>query len=382
MTDFFPYAIAQVAESYVSVQRLQKFLLYDETALLLDYHKKPDIKVNNIIENGTEKTKDIKELEHKSGVEINNIKAKWNDQTAENTLVDISLDISPGTLIAVIGPVGSGKTSLLHAILKELPLTEGKIHVNGTISYASQEPWLFAGSIRQNILFGLPMDKNKYQQVINCCALQRDLSLFPYGDKTIVGEKGVSLSGGQRARINLARAVYKDADVYLLDDPLSAVDTNVGRQLFDNCINGYLKDKTVILITHQLQYLKEAEQIIILNNGAIEAKGSYQHLKSTGLDFAKLLDEHPHETEKDIEQPTHLRRRSSVRSIISYGSTDSKMDDPMEVQEHRSSGRVAGKVYKSYLRAAGSIGILLLVVFLFLLSQLFCSAGDYFVSYW
>lgn len=143
----------------------------------------------------------------------------------------------------------------------------GTLKVSGEISYASQEPWLFAGSVRQNILFGLPMDKPRYKQVVRKCALERDFSLLPYGDKTMVGERGVSLSGGQRARINLARAVYKQADIYLLDDPLSAVDTHVGKQLFEQCVTGYLKNKIVILVTHQLQYLQEVDDILYLDDG-------------------------------------------------------------------------------------------------------------------
>lgn len=155
---------------------------------------------------------------------------------------------------------------MLHVILKELPLSEGKIEIGGTISYASQEPWLFAGSVRQNILFGQPYVRERYSQVVKVCALKRDFQLFPYGDKTIVGERGVSLSGGQRARVNLARAIYKNADTYLLDDPLSAVDPHVSKHLFDDCIVGYLKGKTVILTTHQLHHLKYVDQIVILNN--------------------------------------------------------------------------------------------------------------------
>lgn len=169
--------------------------------------------------------------------------------------------------MAVIGPVGSGKSSLLHVILQELPLKDGILKVSGKISYASQEPWLFAGTIRQNILFGLPMDKQRYRTVVKTCALERDFSLFPYGDKTAVGDRGVSLSGGQRARINLARAVYKEADIYLLDDPLSAVDTHVGKQLFQECITGFLKFKIVILVTHQIQHLEKVNNILYLDDG-------------------------------------------------------------------------------------------------------------------
>lgn len=204
---------------------------------------------------------------------MKDVTAKWNDNLVENTLTKVTLTVRPGKLLAVIGPVGSGKSSLFHAILKELPLKEGCVEVNGTISYASQEPWLFAGSIRQNILFGLPMDEERYKKVIQVCSLERDFSLLPYGDRTIVGDRGISLSGGQKARVNLARAVYKDADVYLLDDPLSAVDTHVGKELFTNCVAGFLKDKTCILVTHQLQYLKDVDHIIILEDGIVKAEG-------------------------------------------------------------------------------------------------------------
>lgn len=175
--------------------------------------------------------------------------------------------VLPGQCLAVIGPVGSGKSSLLHVILQELPLIEGKMQVSGRISYASQEPWLFAGTVRQNILFGLPMNKHRYRTIVKICALERDFSLFPYGDKTKVGDRGLSVSGGQRARINLARAVYKEADIYLLDDPLSAVDTHVGKQLFKECITGFLKSKIVILVTHQVQHLQKVNTILYLADG-------------------------------------------------------------------------------------------------------------------
>lgn len=140
------------------------------------------------------------------------------------------------------------------------------MNVNGRISYASQEPWVFAATVRQNILFGNPYDKDRYDEVVKACALEKDFLQFPRGDLSIVGDKGASLSGGQKARINLARAVYRDADIYLLDDPLSAVDVHVAKQLYDKCINGYLVGKTRILVTHQVQLLKDADHIVILKN--------------------------------------------------------------------------------------------------------------------
>lgn len=136
-----------------------------------------------------------------------------------------------------------------------------------------ENSFFILGSVRQNILFGREFEYHRYKQVIKVCSLTRDFTLLPYADRTIVGEKGISLSGGQRARINLARAVYKRADIYLLDDPLSAVDIHVGQQLFDNCIQGMLQDKIVILITHQLQYLKRADNIIMMSGGVVQATG-------------------------------------------------------------------------------------------------------------
>lgn len=152
------------------------------------------------------------------------------------------------------------------SILDELEVTSGNIKVNGTISYVSQEPWVFAATIRQNILFGQDYNKERYNNVVKVCNLEKDFQQFPNGDLSIVGERGASLSGGQKARVNLARAIYRDADIYLLDDPLSAVDIHVGKYLFEECINGFLGNKTRILVTHQVHVLCAANHIIVMNN--------------------------------------------------------------------------------------------------------------------
>ncbi|KAK9737636.1 ABC transporter transmembrane region [Popillia japonica] len=231
MTIFFPQGIGQIAEANISIKRLNNFLMYDENKILCRDNKTENIENGSIKDVKDEIKPELAQNDRIKGITIKNVTAKWSESSTDNTLSNISMELRPRKLIAVIGPVGSGKTSLLHAILKELPLEEGTIDVNGEISYASQEPWLFAGTVRQNILFGLPMERARYKMVVKRCALERDFTLLPHGDKTIVGERGVSLSGGQRARINLARAVYKQADIYLLDDPLSAVDTVAGKEL-------------------------------------------------------------------------------------------------------------------------------------------------------
>ncbi|CAH0557608.1 unnamed protein product [Brassicogethes aeneus] len=367
MTVFFPQGISQVAEANVSISRLNKFMMYDETMIAKEIRmaEKSGAKINGNITteaDGTEK-----------GIFMQDATAKWNNASVDNTFTDINLQAAPGKLLAIIGPVGSGKTSLFHAMLQELPLISGKMKINGEISYASQEPWLFAGSVRQNILFGLPMDRDRYKMVVKKCALQRDFSLLPYGDKTIVGDRGVSLSGGQRARINLARAVYKQADIYLLDDPLSAVDTHVGKQLFEECITGYLKNKTVILITHQLQYLKECSNILFIDDGAQKALGTYKELQASGLDFTNLLGEHNEEEKEEHE----LMRQGSIKSVASI-----EVEDPKEVEEQKSSGSVGAYVYKAYFSAGGNCCAIFTLFTLFIMAQIFGSAADYFITYW
>ncbi|KAK2183850.1 hypothetical protein NP493_294g01035 [Ridgeia piscesae] len=206
------------------------------------------------------------------------------------TLENINFEVRPRELLAVIGPVGSGKSSLLMALLGELPLREGStVKLEGKVAYTSQESWIFSASVRQNILFGQPFDKERYETAIRAAALTNDLKMMPDGDQTLVGERGVSVSGGQKARISLARAVYFNADIYLLDDPLSAVDASVGRHLFNQCICGTLRDKPRILVTHQLQYLKAADRILVLKQGHVYGMGSYVELVKSGVDISSLL---------------------------------------------------------------------------------------------
>lgn len=178
--------------------------------------------------------------------------------------------------VMIVGRVGSGKSSLLMTLLSELPIQSGSIRINGSLSYASQEPWLFAGTIRENITIAwhkragrdhrhLPVRlERRYREVLRLCCLDRDLANLPEGDLTLVGERGTSLSGGQRARVNLARALFYDADIYLLDDPLSAVDSSVAKYIFDECFKTFLKRKTVLLVTHQVQFSTPAQKVLLL----------------------------------------------------------------------------------------------------------------------
>ncbi|XP_048505771.1 probable multidrug resistance-associated protein lethal(2)03659 isoform X1 [Athalia rosae] len=362
MTQGLPNALLQIAETSVSIRRLRNFMLLAETEITSDI----DVSSN------------AEKKEHLPAVVLNNASANWRSDSQENTLSNLNVTIEHGQLVAIIGAVGSGKSSLVQTILRELPLKSGSIKVNGQIAFASQEPWLFSSSIRQNILFGRPMDESRYQKVVNVCQLKRDFTLFSHGDKTLVGERGISLSGGQRARINLARAVYADADIYLFDDPLSAVDAHVGRHMFEECIDGYLLGKTRILITHQHQYLKHVDRIIVMNKGTVEAVGTFDELQTAGLDFAKLLEKSK-DPEGEEKQPEVYRRLSSVPSIQSEQGDDM---DPVEVAEMRTTGQISGDTYISFLKAAGSIYFILAAFTVFISCQVAGSGVDYFISYW
>ncbi|XP_026764568.1 ATP-binding cassette subfamily C member 4-like isoform X2 [Galleria mellonella] len=319
------------------------------------------------------------------GILIQDVCANWTEN-GPVSLKNLNITVPKGKLCAIIGSVGSGKSSVLQLLLNELRATSGRIHLSGPISYASQEPWLFVTTVRQNILFGLPYNAKKYKEVVKVCALLKDFQQFPHGDQTLVGERGASLSGGQRARINLARAVYRQADIYLLDDPLSAVDAHVGRQLFDECINGYLRHTTRVLITHQLHYLKAADYIVIMNNGTVEAHGTYNELATSGKDFAKLLSATHDENEENLEHIPPMSRRTSARLSTTRrpSLTESTCEVPAQEmeEEERESGSMSWRVYNAYLRAGGRAGRLIFMFMLLVIGQLSATLCDYWVTFW
>ncbi|KAJ8983678.1 hypothetical protein NQ317_003466 [Molorchus minor] len=377
VTKNFPKGLTDFAETSVSIKRIKKFLLCDE----IKDDKETVCNYINSIQTKHQSGLDIfmsrnKNTENKPvGIDLKDVSVKWADSSPENTMSNISFKVNSKQLVAVVGQVGSGKTTLLHIILKELYPLEGSVDIAGTLSYASQEPWLFGGSVRQNIIFGQEFEPKKYAEVVRVCALERDLKLFPYGDKTIVGDRGVTLSGGQRARINLARAIYKEADIYLLDDPLSAVDAHVGKQLFDDCICSYLKDKCVVLVTHQLQYLKNVQLLYLLNDGKVEASGSYTELQTSGCKFTQILNNQEKEDEKSDRKSRRLSEKQDSEEIDPQST-------PLEEREQRGSGMIPFKVYRSYFRAGGNSFKTIFVLLSFIVSQLLSSSTDYFVNIW
>ncbi|EDV91220.1 probable multidrug resistance-associated protein lethal(2)03659 [Drosophila grimshawi] len=406
VTMFFPQGIGQFAELLVSIRRLQTFMHREETLV-------QDRSIDGTTSAPLDQTKNGALIENESGdaakvngnheslIEFNEFHAKWDAKATENTLDNINLKLGRRQLVAVIGPVGSGKSSLIQSILGELPVGKGSLKVNGKYSYASQEPWLFTGTVRENILFGLTLDKHRYRTVVKKCALERDFELLPHGDKTIVGERGASLSGGQKARISLARAVYRRAEIYLLDDPLSAVDTHVGRHLFDQCMRGYLRSELVILVTHQLQFLEHADLIVIMDKGKISAMGTYATMQRSGLDFAQLLTDpnKSDETSNDRDseagdiwdrlslasrsnRPSRQASRNESFSSLSSLTESIGNEAAMAPQETRVKGNIGFGLYKEYLTAGSGWLMLCFMVFLCLGTQIVGSTADMFLAYW
>ncbi|XP_076227568.1 putative multidrug resistance-associated protein lethal(2)03659 isoform X2 [Nomia melanderi] len=358
MTIGFALSVHQLAEAIVSIRRLEKFMMHPERSV-------PQERPNEM-------------ASQSMPVYLKNVTARW-DEFREYTLQNVNLSIKAGDFIVVIGQIGSGKSSLLQAILRELPLEEGVLEVHGKISFADQQSWLFASSVKQNILFDQPMNEARYNEVIRVCQLTKDLESLSHGDRTMVGERGINLSGGQRARINLARAVYADADIYLLDDPLSAVDPHVGSRIVQDCISGYLSNKTRILITHQIQYLKSADQIIVMSNGRIAAKGSFEELQNTNLDIMKIFQDV--EESKEAKEPEERKEKKLVENAKEEADAV-RSEEPIEVAETRTVGKISGRVLLAYLKASKSVLLVVAMVAFFVMSQGMASGSDYMLAYW
>ncbi|KAL3283197.1 hypothetical protein HHI36_006347 [Cryptolaemus montrouzieri] len=331
----FPSALANYAEVKTSLYRIQQFLMESEKEE--ERKEKYDTKINLGL------------------VELKNVHASWIPNPIVDTLIDVSLELKPGSFCCIVGNVGSGKSSILHLLLKELPISSGKIRIEGMISYASQEPWLFASSVRNNILFGQPYYKDVYDKVV----------------------EGVSLSGGQRARINLARAVYRDADIYLLDDPLSAVDTHVAKHLFEKCFLHHLSNKTRILVTHQTQFLNQADFVLLMNNGKVE-KFFRPSESSNELSLLRQTSySEPPSTEANSK-----RRPSISQKSFSIAEEFDDDEEPQETQELIERGSMRFSIYTDYYKAGASIFILAFEVFSLFVAQAICNGCDLWITFW
>ena len=310
----FPYAIADLINCVISTNRIGKFLNEKEidfNAVKSDENnfgnhitmKNGNYHWENKFEEGEEEKKN-EEKEKQPPIDKKHIiDAKLNsesdsilnvtnpDQVQQKeslpTLKQIELNIPKGSFVAFVGIIGSGKTSIFNAFLNEMRVGEGEAYptlmINGSVAYTSQKAWIQNQTIKENIIFGLPFDEQKYLICKKLSCLDDDLKILKHGDETMIGDKGINLSGGQKARLSLARALYADKEIYLFDDILAAVDAHVGRAIFKDCLLRFLQKKTRVLITHALYYLKHVDYIYVIDNGKIVEKGNFEEIKNSPI---------------------------------------------------------------------------------------------------
>lgn len=272
---------------------------------------------------------------------IENGQFSWGGD--ETVLRDINMRVEKEKVVAVVGTVGSGKSSLVSAYLGELEKLYGRVVTNGRIAYVSQQAWIQNATLQDNILFGKEMDRKRYERVIEACALKPDIEMLPGGDQTEIGEKGINLSGGQKQRVSLARAVYNDADIYFLDDPLSAVDSHVGKHIFEQVVgrNGMLAKKTRLLVTHGITYLPDVDYIYVLKDGEISESGAYQELLNKKGAFAEFLIHHLQENTSD-ESDNLDELKQQLESVVDNEELRGKLERAISQRSRSESNSETG----------------------------------------
>lgn len=354
----------------MSLKRIREFLLLDEI-------NSTDVTFNNI-----------------EGVAVKVENVDLGFDTKDTYFKDLNLEIKQGELVAVVGMVGSGKSSLLSGFLGEMhKLNNGLLNLNGSTAYVSQQAWIQNATIRENILFGRKYNEDTYNEIIKACCLNSDFKIMPANDLTEIGEKGINLSGGQKQRISLARSLYADSDIYFLDDPLSAVDSHVGKDLFDQVIGpkGVLTSKTRILVTNALSFLPQVDKILMMQNGNIVEIGSYEELnKDKSGQFSEfiknfLINElsETNEVELNIIQNEQENKKEQIDDIKSkeQNSVKLKAGEKIIVKENIESGKVKKAIFSTYFKAC-SFGFSILSVILFGFLYIAQAASNIWLSDW
>ncbi|CAI0420806.1 unnamed protein product [Linum tenue] len=363
----FPWVINGLIDAFISTRRLSRFLRCS-----VSKHEE------NVISPGDGSNIIPKDM----AAVMNDACCAWSssDDKLESTVLNhMNLSLPKGAVIAVIGEVGSGKSSLLCAILGEMKLIKGSIHSSGSVAYVPQVPWILAGTIRDNILFGRNYDSERYLNTIKVCALDIDISLMAGGDMAYIGEQGVNLSGGQRARLALARAIYQGSDLYLLDDVLSAVDAHVARWILQNAILGPLMSQTTrILCTHNVQAISSADLVIVLDKGEVRWTGSSVDLVASS--HSSFFQQNEFDAMCSGQQELVLDNSIHGRENKEHTHSTEVVEEIIE-EEQRKEGRVEISVYKNYASYAGWF-VTIVICLSAILMQATRNGNDLWLSYW
>ncbi|KAH3763786.1 multidrug resistance-associated protein 3 [Pelomyxa schiedti] len=352
-----PRVLSEVVQCGLALGRLTRFLL--STPM------QPDNRLELAIE-------DSSAASAEPPVSIKDGEFQWEDNLS-TALSNLNFAVRPGQLVAVIGQTGCGKSTLLHAIMGEIKRLSGEVVVRGTVAYAAQHAWVQNLSLRDNVLFGREYNPEFYDQVVNACDLARDISIITGGDYAEIGEQGCNLSGGQKQRLSLARAVYQMSDIYLLDDTLSAVDANVGENIFTNCICGLLKEKTRIFVTQQFQYLNRVDYIYVMKQGTVVESGTLEELsKHEDSEFTKLYSNYE-------ASMSHAKEEKSTEE--KKDSKSAKGDGDLIVAEQAEKGEIPMATYALYFKEVGVV-MSFFIVFLYLISNVANFVLAWWLSVW
>ncbi|NWH34064.1 MRP7 protein, partial [Chloropsis hardwickii] len=368
----FPWVLNAILEAKVSLDRIQQFFeLMDQ-----------DLEVYYALDSPSD-TATAMEMQHAafSWVPVEEDSTSQPSSTGTLQLHIENLSVRKGMLLGVVGKVGSGKSSLLAAITGELIKRGGRVYVcdlEQGFGLATQEPWIQFTTVRKNILFGREYDARLYEEVLEACALSEDLNILPAGDQTEVGENGVTLSGGQKARIALARAIYQEKELYLLDDPLAAVDADVANHIMRKCIFGVLKHKTRVLCTHRTEFLEKADALLLMDNGRIVKTGTPADILPLVEAFPKFKDTDKGHKDKGLFL---MSLRGQEEAIKTEAEEPTQNNNLIHKEEEKKEGAVAFQVYKAYWMAMGRC-LAISILFSLFLMQASRNISDWWLSYW
>lgn len=343
--------------------------------------KKNRKKVEKLTEK-TEKTEKSSETSSTDGDEKSS-EAVGEQENGPFMIHDLNIKVAKGEFLGVVGGVGSGKTSFLASLAGEMRKVRGEAIIGGSKAYCPQNAWIQNATVEANITFGQELDEEKFKRVVEACSLRHDLEILPNGRYTQIGERGINLSGGQKARISLARAIYSDTDILLLDDPLSAVDAHVGRHIMENALSGLLQDKCRILVTHQLHVLHHCDRIIMMENGMIVANDTFANLIANNERFREMMTTVDQDEEERNEEETAVVDPASTEMTVQKIASIAKHPETDLIQEESDTDKgVSTSIYFRYYAVAGSVLFVPLIILLLIVSQGGAIVTNLWLAWW